>query len=193
MAPDKLTFYFDFTCPYSYIGWELLQKIRQTRPFELTLVGIGPNPPGNPRLLGRAFWSDDRWAGLKKLGNQLGLTIERPHPKATSTVARRGLALYEGSALPEYVSGVFRACFRDQVDISNPHTLVEHLQTNGIDPKPLAHAIVLPETLRKAEDDMLSWGHERIRTLPTLRFGQERLAGLFDQRGIDGFLSLMEI
>jgi len=193
VRPDPLTFYFDFTCPYSYLGWELVQKARRQRTFPMRLVGIGPNPPGNPNLLGRALWCDQRWSALQKLAAQLDITIRKPGMKASSIPALRGLTVYEGSGLPEYVSGVFRAFFRDNVDISIPRNLVDNLQSNGIDPKPLAKALIMPETLRKVEDDLFLWGHERIRTLPTLCYGQERLAGLFDQRGIDNFLILLDM
>jgi len=193
VVAEPLTFYFDFTCPYSYLGWELMQKARRKRSFPMTLIGIGPNPPGNPNLLGRALWSDQRWSALQKLAEQLDITICKPAGKISSLIALRGLTVYEGSALPEYVSGVFRALFRDNIDISIPRSLVDNLQTNGIDPKPLARALMMPETLKKVEDDMFLWGHERIRTLPTLCYGQERLAGLFDQRGIENFMILLDM
>ncbi len=84
MVAEPLTFYFDFTCPYSYLGWELMQKARRKRSFPMTLIGIGPNPPGNPNLLGRALWSDQRWSALQKLAEQLDITICKPAGKISS-------------------------------------------------------------------------------------------------------------
>ncbi|OQA05725.1 MAG: DSBA-like thioredoxin domain protein [bacterium ADurb.Bin374] len=193
MAADALTFYFDFTCPYSYIAWELLQRKRRQQPFQMKLIGIGPNPPGNPGLLGRELWCDARWAALHAIAEKLDFVINRPSVQASSQVALRGLDMYEGFGLTDYVSGVFKVLFRDNADISTSSELVEHLQANGIDTVPLLSALKEPETLNKVEDDALLWGHARIRTIPTLEFGNERLAGLFDQRAIENFLVTLDI
>ncbi len=193
MAADALTFYFDFTCPYSYIAWELLQRKRRQQPFQMKLIGIGPNPPGNPGLLGRELWCDARWAALHAIAEKLDFVINRPSVQASSQVALRGLDMYEGFGLTDYVSGVFKVLFRDNADISTSSELVEHLQANGIDTVPLLSALKEPETLKKVEDDALLWGHARIRTIPTLEFGNERLAGLFDQRAIENFLVTLDI
>ncbi|MBP7633620.1 DsbA family protein [Candidatus Ozemobacteraceae bacterium] len=193
MAADALTFYFDFTCPYSYLGWELLERKRRVQPFQVKLVGIGANPPGNPGLLGRELWSDARWAELHAIAGKFDLVINKPSASASSQVALRGLSMYEGFGLTDYVSGVFKVFFRDNIDISSPKMLVEHLQLNGIDTLPLLNALKDPETLKKVEDDSLLWGHARIRTIPTLQFDAERLAGLFDQRAIDNFLITLDI
>lgn len=193
MAADALTFYFDFTCPYSYIAWELLQRKRRQQPFQMKLIGIGPNPPGNPGLLGRELWCDARWAALHAIAEKLDFVINRPLVQASSQVALRGLDMYQGFGLTDYVSGVFKVLFRDNADISTSSELVEHLQANGIDTVPLLSALKEPETLKKVEDDALLWGHARIRTIPTLEFGNERLAGLFDQRAIENFLVTLDI
>jgi len=193
VAADALTFYFDFTCPYSYIAWELLQRKRRQQPFQMKLIGIGPNPPGNPGLLGRELWCDARWAALHAIAEKLDFVINRPSVQASSQVALRGLDMYEGFGLTDYVSGVFKVLFRDNADISTSSELVEHLQANGIDTVPLLSALKEPETLKKVEDDALLWGHARIRTIPTLEFGNERLAGLFDQRAIENFLVTLDI
>lgn len=193
MAADALTFYFDFTCPYSYIAWELLQRKRRQQPFQMKLIGIGPNPPGNPGLLGRELWCDARWAALHAIAEKLDFVINRPSVQASSQVALRGLDMYQGFGLTDYVSGVFKVLFRDNADISTSSELVEHLQANGIDTVPLLSALKEPETLNKVEDDALLWGHARIRTIPTLEFGNERLAGLFDQRAIENFLVTLDI
>lgn len=193
MAGDALTYYFDFTCPYSYLGWELLERKRRQQAFPIKLTGIGPNPPGNPGLLGRELWCDSRWTELHAIAEQLGFVIKRPSVQASSQTALRGLSMYEGFGLTDYVSGVFKVLFRDNIDITTPKVLIEHLQSNGIDTMPLANALKDPGTLKKVEDDALLWGHLRIRTIPTLQFGDERLAGLFDQRAIDNFLITLDI
>lgn len=192
MASETLTFFFDFTCPYSYLGWELLQIKCKQQPFPMTLIGIGPNPPGNPTLLGRALWGDHRWSELQKLGEKIGIVIHRPTVPATSQVALRGLGMYEGCSLTDYVSGIFKALFRENVDISVPRILIDYLHASGIDSKPLEMALADPNTLKQVEDNLLLWGHNRIRTLPTFQAGSERLAGLFDQRAIDNFLITLD-
>jgi len=191
VSDNVLKLYFDFYCPYCYMAWELLFKALKNRDIPMQLHGIGLNPPGNPLMHNRGIWSDQRWEQIKKQSEKLGLFVRKPQFMENSIIPTRGLSKYRGLGLREYVSGVFKAIFREGIDLAKSHSLIDFLQSDGVDVKPLNEALSDPATLEKVKEDTLLWGHDRIRMIPTFQVGDERYAGLVDERGLDNFINLM--
>ncbi|NLI76910.1 MAG: hypothetical protein GX442_10775 [Candidatus Riflebacteria bacterium] len=190
MAEGLLRFYFDFQCPYSYLGWELLHAHLREKDFPVEMLAIGANPPANPALLGRSLWSEKRWQAIGEHGKAIGLTIRRPPAELTTNYPQQALPYYDGIGMREFVSAVFKGIFALGLDFSNTLTLQNHLQSEGVDTLPFTKAMADPAAARQAEDLTLLWGSHRIRTIPLLEAGSERLAGVFDKRSVDNFLTL---
>jgi len=185
-----LRFYFDFYCPYSYIGWSILERQLQKKNIPLEFLAIGPNPPANKLLLGRKLWSDVRWEAISEHGKSEGLIVHKPASTAMNVFPHRGLPFYEGVGVVEYISGIFKGIFALRLDFSTTRQIQTHLQSEGIDSLPYNNACEVPNTQEQAEEKFLLWGERRIRTLPTLEFGQDRIAGVFDPRGVENFISI---
>ncbi len=183
-------FYFDFYCPYSYLGWEILHREYQAQEFPLEVVAIGPNPPNNSDLLGRNLWGEMRWQALAEKGKTLGLTIRPVEGSAFSLAPHQALPFYQGIGRQAFMAGVFKGIFELGLDFGHPQTLLNHLQSEGIDTLPLTKALGNPETMAQAKERFLLWNSQRIRMIPLLECGQDRLAGVFDRRGVQNFLNL---
>ncbi len=191
MTEEKIILFFDLFCPYSYLAWEIFQRTLGSREIPFQLTDIGLDPPGNPSILGRSLWSDVRWNALQKRGKDVGIIISKPTFTEITPNVRRGLLYYSGTSLKEYVSGVFKGVFQSGIDFSSRKVAVDYLQSEGIDPNPFQEALADPTTLEKVEEQSLLWGHERIRTIPTFQFRDERYGGVIDQRGVENFLGLI--
>ncbi|RCK81743.1 MAG: hypothetical protein OZSIB_0877 [Candidatus Ozemobacter sibiricus] len=189
-AESAVRFYFDFYCPYSYLAWEILQKEFHEKEFPLEVLAVGPNPPSQPDLLGRKLWSDVRWQALAEKGKALGLTIRPVAAEAFSLIPHQGMLFYEGIGRQEYLSGVFKGIFELGLDFGHSQTLLNHLQSEGIDTLPLTKALASPATLSQAKERLQLWDTEHIRVIPALVCGQDRLAGVLDRRGVQNFLNL---
>ena len=187
MKLPTLQFYFDFLCPYSYIALELMRQTldKHQLPVEYICPGLRP-----PDLLAdeRTFWQPERWDRIAKVGEKLGLIIKPPCPGTNSVLVRRGLRKYTGIGLQEYITGVFRAALTSAIDIGKEHALIEYLQSDGVDVKPLQEALNDDATAFAAAAESALWKTERLRLLPTFSLSNERYAGMIDARGLENFL-----
>jgi 2-hydroxychromene-2-carboxylate isomerase len=185
--PD-LTFYFSFQCPYSYMVWHLLIKMLKKSELTVAPIEIGNSSPGNTKYHFREIWSDERWARLIEDGKKLGLRINQPSKYVSALQASRALEVYEGVEIIDYITSVFRGVFFTGVDISQANALRVHLQSEGIDSSGFSAALETPSTLKAAEENLLLWGHNRIRTVPTLEFENERYSGFIEESGLERYL-----
>jgi len=182
-----LQFYFDFLCPYSYIALELMRRTLDQKQLEVEYICPGLRTPGVD-VDERSFWQPDRWGRIAKAAEKLGLTIRPPAPTANSVLVRRGLRKYAGIGLAEYIGSVFKGVFTAGVDISKERLLIEFLQSDGADIKPLEEALNDSGTALAAAEDSNLWVTQRLRLLPTFSLSNERYAGMIDARGLENFL-----
>lgn len=185
--PD-IKFYFSFQCPYCFIAWELLRAVLKSTRLTLQPIEIGLNPPGNTKFHFREIWGSLRWKRLIEEAAALKLTISQPEKYVSDIPAIRGIEAYGKLNAEDYISSIFRAFFSARIDISIPTSLRLHLQSDGLDSSILAAALDDPKTEIKANDQLLLWGHERIRMLPTIECGEERFCGLVDKNGLERLL-----
>jgi 2-hydroxychromene-2-carboxylate isomerase len=185
--PD-IKFYFSFQCPYSYVAWEMLKKLLKDSRLSLAPIETGLNPPGNTKFHFREIWGEPRWQRLIRDAEKEGLKISQPARYVSAVNAVRAIEAVGNANCPDYISSVFRAVFLARIDISLPTSLRLHLQSEGLDSSVLAAAMDDPVTEKKAENQQLLWGHERIRVVPTIELDGERYSGYIDRPGLERFL-----
>ncbi|MDD3149120.1 MAG: DsbA family protein [Candidatus Riflebacteria bacterium] len=191
-SPD-IKFYFSFQCPYCYIAWELLKAVLKNTRLTLQPLEIGLNPPGNTKFHFREIWGELRWKRLIDEAAAIKLTISKPDRYVSDIPAIRAIEAYGTLSAEDYITSVFRAVFSARVDISIPTSLRLHLQSEGLDSSILMAALDDPKTEKKASEQILLWGHERIRMLPTIECSDERFCGLVDKHGLERlFRSILE-
>lgn len=189
VSEEQIRFYFDFLCPYSYIAHLHLQRVLKDRNLLFAAYAVGlQNPMPNAPL---ALPNDDpaRWEKLRKRADPLGITIKGPPGAIDSLLARRGVLRYQGLSRQEYVDGVFKAVFRDHIDINNEKSLSSYLQAEGVDIHPLLSALADDSTQGMCDDVAKLWELRRLRIIPTIEIGEERAAGLIEPRGLENLLA----
>ncbi|EKD82468.1 MAG: hypothetical protein ACD_39C01278G0005 [uncultured bacterium] len=182
-----IKFYFSFQCPYSYMTWEMLKKLLSNK-VSLAPIEIGLFPQSTSKFHYQDIWGEPRWNRLVKDAAKINLKISPPEKYVSSITAARAIEFYGNIGAKDYITSVFRAVFFSRVDISLPNSLRLHLQSEGIDSSILSAAIDNPATEKKANDQLLLWGHERIRMVPTVALAEERYCGFIDQPGLERFL-----
>lgn len=155
------------------------------------VVGVGLHPPGNPKLHGHHLWSDRRWENINKRGQSLGISIRKPASLIYSPLSLRPLKLLPPRGQHEYISAVFRGFFELGLDIDSPRELLDFIQREGLECSALQQALDDATTLHDVEGNELLWGSRRLRMIPTLEYGSERLSGILDERGVESFLNLL--
>ena len=183
----NIKFYFSFQCPYSYMTWEMLKSMLSNK-VSIAPIEIGLFPQGTSKYNYQDIWAEPRWNRLVKDAAKLNLKITPPAKYVSGITAARAIEAYGNINAIDYVTSVFRGVFFSRIDISIQSSLRLHLQSEGIDSSILSSAVDNPATEKKANDQLLLWGHERIRMLPAVELGDERYCGFIDKPGLERFL-----
>lgn len=170
------------------MAWEILKTVLKNTRITVQPVNIGLNPPGNSKFHFREIWSSQRWQRLAADAAHFKLNIRQPEKYVSDLTAARAIAAYGALNAEDYITSVFRAFFSSGIDISIAASLRPFLQSEGLDSTILMSAIDNPDTEKAFNEQILLWGHERIRILPTIECGDERFCGLIDKPGLERLL-----
>lgn len=179
----KLEIFFDYICPYCYLGLHELNQVLldypelpvEWRPCEI-------NPLSEPRVSG---W-DESADWLKELMPRLenaGLAIKRPFETGNySYLAIQGLFCIEeqGADIKCYNDAVFAAVFRDSKDIENIDVLSECAGFAGADVNAFRQALDLEiYKERRLELNKYGWEENALDSVPSFRIGNAWLNAVY--------------
>jgi predicted DsbA family dithiol-disulfide isomerase len=192
----KLEIFYDYTCPYCYLGLHELNKVLADypqispawRPCEL-------NPPPNPKPSG---WDTSaQWlAELMPRMERAGLPLNPPHaPGSYSSQAIQGVFWLEEQRadIVRYNDAVYAAVFRDGRDIEDLGVLGECAALAGADAEAFRSALH-SEAYRKRRLELSAYGWEEnaLEAVPSFRLGDARLNAVYgfgvSRRQIEEFL-----
>lgn len=174
---SDINFYFSFQCPYSYLTWvKLCNNLKDVDNVKVKPINIGLNPP-NKNFSYMECWGGERWLRLSNEAKQLGIIINKPLEIVSEEHTARSVESYGPANAEYYISTIFKAVFSNNLNIAITPTLRYFLQSEGNDSEVLVNACNDPNTLKTYNENIELWTKKRIRTLPTIEFSNERLAG----------------
>ena len=186
---SDINFYFSFQCPYSYLAWTQLCKILSNNDkINVKPINVGIDNAVSNKYSFRKQWGGERWLRLSNEAKQLGITMSKPLKEVPELLASRSIEYFGSSGVEYYITTIFKAVFSANIDISITNTLRYFLQSEGNDSELIIKASEDPKTLVKANENIDQWGKKRIRLLPTIEIGSERIAGYLTQREIENLL-----
>ncbi len=185
---SDINFYFSFQDPYCYLAWVLLQNsLKDYNSITVKPINIGLNPSNN-KFSFRESWGGLRWLRLSKEAKLLDITIKKPLGIVSEDLTARCIPVYGAGGAEYYISSVFKAEFTNNIDISITHILRYFLQSEGNDSDILVNASNDSKTLDVYKEQTDLWGRKRIRAIPTIEIGDERIAGLITKKQLDDIL-----
>ncbi|HBB40142.1 MAG TPA: hypothetical protein DC005_01600 [Proteobacteria bacterium] len=184
-----VTVYFDFICPFCYLGGLRLRRLQQRWGFDLAWEGIQIHPEtprtGAPiarfgdELLRRAA------SGIVALAEEEGVEINLPLTLANSGLAHRmaELARREG-CLDAYLERTFHAYFQEGRDLGDNQTVPAIVRALGI-PRPAIGATPLPCHVRRhrPRHQLVPAAHRRDQRRPAAGPPRPRRGGATRPRG----------
>jgi 2-hydroxychromene-2-carboxylate isomerase len=194
--PRTLEFYYDFSCPYAFLGSTQVRALAERadaelvyRPFLLGGVfkeigtSVEAHAPARMRVDGIDLM---RWA------EHWGVALETPpgHPNRTTAALRAALA---SDDLPRATHALFSAYWQQRQDLSKLESLRQVLDGAGFDGAKLvarAQQDDMKAELRRRTDEALSRG---VFGAPTffvdgeMYWGQDRLDFVARALGLDGW------
>jgi predicted DsbA family dithiol-disulfide isomerase len=176
--------YFDFICPFCYLGASRLIRLQAHWAFALDWRGIQIHPETPPQGMPLAAIGDERLrqaaTGIVTLAAEEGLDLAIPLTLANSSLAHRmaECARREG-AFDEYMQRVFTAYFQEGRDIGDSETIPAIVRDLGISKPAIAaflddrrgYAAIISERLRDCAT-------RKFRAFPAVIMGDRQWQGV---------------
>lgn len=169
----SLDFYFDYACPWCYIGTHTVRELAQEGVnirYHAWQMPPTVTPPPKPE-----GYSDAAMARLKELRQEMGIIVRTPLQRVTvpALIATK-VADAMGAAEP-FVKAVFHAHWAEKQDISDPEVLVQLAESVGLNAAEFRAALENGAGEAAFQADLQTAGEEELSTIPCYLGSEGRL------------------
>jgi predicted DsbA family dithiol-disulfide isomerase len=182
----SLAMFSDFICPFCYIGFETVRKLKPEFGFTLEWKGFQIHPEWPAAGIAAAEYRRGMdpetrrimWARIASLGETVGLEMKSPELLANSRPALEAAEFAKECGKAEiFEERVFRAYFNENLNIGNQGVLGELAAEVGLDRNELNLALESKRYERRLADNAHA-AHERgVDGVPTFFVGDYPLVG----------------
>jgi predicted DsbA family dithiol-disulfide isomerase len=182
----KLVMFSDFICPFCYIGFETVRRLRPEFGFEIEWKGFQIHPEwpaaGMPASEFRRGMDPETrkmmWARVAGLGKTVGLEMKSPPTLANSRLALEAAEFAKGCGKAEiFEERIFRGYFNQSLNIGSQEVLGELAAEVGLDRDELNLALDSNRYHKRLVENAHS-AHERgVDGVPTFFVGDYPLVG----------------
>jgi predicted DsbA family dithiol-disulfide isomerase len=185
--PLKILMFSDFVCPFCYIGFETIRKLKPEFDLELEWRGfeIHPEWPAEgieaEKVYARMMSPQARvaaWQRISAMAEAAGVKMSPP-ARLTNSHAALMAAEYaheEGKG-EEFEKRVYRAYFEDGANIGDSETLKKLGAEVGLEPERIAEAARSPKYDLKLKNNALVASRRGVSGVPTFFIGDFPLVG----------------
>ncbi len=182
----KIVMFSDYICPFCYVGFETMRRLKPEFDLELEWRGfqIHPEWPAEGIPLDKAletFAAASRGALWKRIGSMAEAVGFSMKPPAVLTNSRAALAATEfaresgrDEALEERI---YRAYFNEGVNIGDPQIVARLAAEAGLDSGEVADAIKSPRYEMRLKNNSLTAHQRGVSGVPTFFIGEFPLVG----------------
>jgi predicted DsbA family dithiol-disulfide isomerase len=184
--PLKILMFSDFICPFCYIGFEVVRKLKPEFDIELEWRGFEIHPEwpleGMPaERFYQSFGPERRravWQTIHALADEIQLPMKAPAIMSNSRLALEAAEFAAESNLGEvFEERVYRAYFTEDANIGDPAVLQALAREVGLDPVAMEEALLSGRYALKLKSATLA-AHERdVTGVPTFFIGEFPLVG----------------
>ena len=182
----KITMFSDFVCPFCYIGFEVIRKLKPEFNIDLEWRGYQIHPEWPPEgiaaeQLHAASDMDARhavWQRITAMAEAEGLEIK---PPTVFTSSRAALAACEfareNGGGDELEGSIYRAYFVEGANIGDAKLVARLGVESGFDEKEIAQAIAAPRYELRLKNNALAARQRSVSGVPTFFIGDYPLVG----------------
>jgi predicted DsbA family dithiol-disulfide isomerase len=176
----------DFICPFCYIGFETVRRLKPEFGLEIEWKGFQIHPEWP--AVGMAATEYRRgmdpqtrrmmWARIASLGETVGLEMKSPDLLANSLLALEAAEFAKEHGRAEiFEERVFRAYFSENLNIGNQTVIAELAGEVGLDPDELNLALESNHYQKRLSDNTLAARERGVDGVPTFFVGDYPLVG----------------
>ena len=182
----KITMFSDFVCPFCYIGFEVMQKLKPEFNIELDWRGyqIHPEWPAEGIAVDKVRSASDMdarkaaWQRITAMAEAEGLEIKAPSVFTSSHAALAACEFAREKGKSEELEGrIYRAYFVESANIGDA-TLVARLSAEvGLDADEVTEAMRSPRYDMRLKNNALVAHQRGVSGVPTFFIGECPLVG----------------
>ncbi len=185
MAPSLIMFA-DFICPFFYIGFETVRRLQPEFGFDIEWKGfqIHPEWPAegmSAQAYRPAIDAETRravWQRIAALGEAVGLELKPPELLANSRSALEAAEFAREFGKAEvFEDRIFRAYFRENLNIGSSGVLAELAAETGLDGKELILALESGRYRNRLQENAVAAQQRGVDGVPTFFLGDYPLVG----------------
>lgn len=175
--------FFDYTCPYCYLGEAVLQRAANATGVEVVWRAYQLSHSGVPKLDPRSERMNASWENsVFPLAEKLGVEIRQPSRLPLTDLAHEAAAWARQQECFEPVhSKLFQAYFIEDKDLSELAVLKEIVWQSGLNPNELEKALTERRLAEEISEDLLIAQTYGITTVPTFVVAGHLLRGIQEE------------
>jgi predicted DsbA family dithiol-disulfide isomerase len=170
---NRLDFYFDYACPWCYLGSFTVRELEREGvqvDYRVWKMPPGANPPPKPE----GYYEAAR-ARLKQLREEKQIPLSSPIQSDTVPALIATKVATEMGKASEFVAAVFHAHWGAKQNIADRETLLFLAEQVGLDRDAFAAALDSGRGQAAFEQDLQMAATENIDTIPAYLNGNKRL------------------
>jgi predicted DsbA family dithiol-disulfide isomerase len=181
----KLVMFSDFICPFCYIGFEVVRKLKPEFDLEIDWRGFQIHPEwpaeGMPASEYRSMDEGTRravWQRIESLANEAGFSMKPPALLMNSRLALEAAEFAkEAGAGEAFEERVYQAYFQEGQNIGDRGMLGDLASGVGLSREELSHALETNRYSMRLKNIALSANQRGVSGVPTFFVGQFPMVG----------------
>ena len=182
----KIVMFSDYICPFCYVGFETMRRLKPEFDLELEWRGfqIHPDwpaqgvPADKMREAGDAAARDATWNRITAMADAVGFEIKPPSVLTNSRAALAATEFARESGRDEVLEErIYRAYFNDGENIGDASVVTRLAGEAGLDTAEVADAIKSPKYEMRLKNNSLAAHQRGVSGVPTFFIGEYPLVG----------------
>ena len=182
----KIVMFSDYICPFCYVGFETVRRLKPEFNFDLEWRGfqIHPDWPAEGLAADQARVggdSDSRralWERISAMAEAVGFSMRPPAVLTNSRAALAATEVARESGRDEALEErIYRAYFSEGLNIGDPAVVVKLASEAGLDSAEVADAIKSPKYELRLKNNALAANQRGVNGVPTFFIGEYPLVG----------------
>ena len=194
----KIVMFSDYICPFCYVGFETMRRLKPEFDFELEWRGfqIHPDWPAEGiaadklREMGDAAARQATWNRIVAMADAVGFEIKQPCVFTNSRAALAATEFARESGCDEQLEErIYRAYFSDGENIGDAGVVARIAAEAGLDASEVAEAIKSPKYEMRLKNNSLAANQRGVSGVPTFFIGEYPLVGA---QSVDALRSILK-
>ncbi len=182
----KLEMFSDFICPFCYIGFATVRKLKPEFDLDIAWRGFQIHPEwpaeGTPAAEFRREMTPEMrravWTRIQSMGDTAGVTMRPPELLMNSRLALEAAEFASGLGKGEaFEERVYRAYFSEGANIGKPGVLADLAAEVGIEPDALNAALESGRYTMRLKNNAMVAHNRNVDGVPTFFIGEYPLVG----------------